>query len=104
VSTFGTEPLAQRPRSGGFKESFPGKGIADCFSAPDSPWEGVVITVCSRCKRTISQTAGEGSEKKVSHGICTRCLAIMEGEIRESSKAVEDETKPDAFPLGAEEP
>jgi hypothetical protein len=81
-----------------------GKGIAECFAASDSPLEGVVITVCSRCKRTISQTPGEGSEKKVSHGICAGCLVILENEIRESSKVSENGPKPETVPLHAEDP
>ena len=63
-----------------------------------------MITVCSRCKQTISETFGEGSEKKVSHGICARCLAILESEIRESAKATENGSKPADSPLHAEDP
>jgi len=63
-----------------------------------------VITVCSRCKRRISETFEKGSEKKVSHGICTRCLAILEDEIREGAKAVENGLKPEETPLHAEDP
>ncbi len=66
--------------------------------------EGVVITVCSRCKHRISETFDKGSEKKVSHGICARCLAILEREIRESVKATENGPKPEETPLHAEEP
>ena len=66
--------------------------------------EGVVITVCSRCKHTISETFDKGSEKKVSHGICARCLAILESEIRESAKTAENTQKPGETPLHAEEP
>jgi hypothetical protein len=63
-----------------------------------------VITVCSRCKRTISETFEKGSEKKVSHGICTRCLAVLESEIREGTKAGDSHTEPDSTPLQIEEP
>jgi|GEM_PF-3034553 len=66
--------------------------------------EGVVITVCSRCKHTISETFDKGSEKKVSHGICSRCLAILESEIRESAKATENGPKPEEAHLRAEDP
>jgi len=66
--------------------------------------EGVVITVCSRCKDTISETFDKGSEKKVSHGICARCLAILESEIRESAKATENGPKPEVTPLHTEDP
>ena len=66
--------------------------------------EGVVITVCSRCKHRISETFDKGSEKKVSHGICARCLAILEGEIRESAKATENGQKPEETSLHAKEP
>ena len=66
--------------------------------------EGVVITVCSRCKHRISETFDKGSEKKVSHGICARCLAILESEIRESAKATENGPKPEETSLHAEEP
>jgi hypothetical protein len=62
-----------------------------------------VITVCSRCKHTISETFDKGSEKKVSHGICSACLAILESEIRESSKATENSPKPIEAPLLAED-
>ena len=64
---------------------------------------GVVITVCSRCKHTISETFDKGSEKKVSHGICARCLAILESEIREGAKATENGPKPEETPLHAED-
>lgn len=63
-----------------------------------------MITVCSRCKHTISETFDKGSEKKVSHGICDRCLAILESEIRESAKVTESGPKPDETLLHAEEP
>jgi hypothetical protein len=66
--------------------------------------EGVVITVCSRCKHRISETFEKGSEKKVSHGICARCLAILENEIREGAKASENGPKPEETPLHAEDP
>ena len=66
--------------------------------------EGVVITVCSRCKHRISETFDEGSEKKVSHGICARCLAILESEIREGAKATDDGPKPEETSLHAEDP
>ena len=65
--------------------------------------EVFVITVCSRCKRTISETFEEGSEKKVSHGICTRCLAVLEGEIREGAKAEDSPAEPDSAAVHAEE-
>lgn len=63
-----------------------------------------MITVCSRCKRTISETFEKGSEKKVSHGICTRCLAVLESEIREVSKATDKHGETKTAPLHAEEP
>ena len=65
---------------------------------------GVVITVCSRCKHTISETFDKGSEKKVSHGICARCLAILEGEIREGAKPTENGPKHGQTPLHADDP
>jgi hypothetical protein len=65
---------------------------------------GVVITVCSRCKQTIGETFDKGSEKKVSHGICARCLAILESEIRESAKAADNGSKSEEAPLHAEDP
>ena len=71
------------------------------------PWialEGVVITVCSRCKQRISETFDKGSENKVSHGICARCLAILESEIRESAKVTESGLKPEETSLHAKEP
>lgn len=63
-----------------------------------------MITVCSRCKHRINETLDKGSEKKVSHGICARCLAILENEIRESAKATENGPKPEVTPLHAEDP
>jgi hypothetical protein len=66
--------------------------------------ERVVITVCSRCKHRISETFDKGSEKKVSHGICARCLAILEGEIQEGAKAAENGPKAQETPLHAEDP
>ena len=63
-----------------------------------------MITVCSRCKKTISETAEQGSEKKVSHGICSRCLAILEGQILEGTKAVDSRPKAKTAPLHVEDP
>jgi hypothetical protein len=63
-----------------------------------------VITVCSRCKQTIAESFEEGSEKKVSHGICSRCLAILEGEIQESAKATENPPESKTAPVHAEDP
>ncbi len=63
-----------------------------------------MITVCSRCKRTISETNGKDSENKVSHGICTSCLSILESEIRESAKATNNGAKSESNPLHAEDP
>ena len=63
-----------------------------------------MITVCSRCKHRISETFDKGSEKKVSHGICARCLAILESEIRESVKATDDGLNPEPTSLHVEEP
>jgi hypothetical protein len=63
-----------------------------------------VITVCSRCKQTIAESYEKGSDKKVSHGICSRCLAILESEIREGVKATDDPSEPNAAPLHAEDP
>jgi hypothetical protein len=81
-----------------------GKGIAERCVYPDSLWGGVVITVCSRCKQTISETFDKGPEKKVSHGICAGCLAILESEIRESAKATENGSESEATTLHAEDP
>ena len=66
--------------------------------------EGVVITVCSRCKHRISETFDKGSEKKVSHGICARCLAILESELREGAKAADDGLNPEEAHLRTEDP
>ena len=63
-----------------------------------------MITVCSRCKHRISETFDKGPEKKVSHGICARCLAILERELRESAKATDDGLKSEEASLHAEEP
>ncbi len=63
-----------------------------------------MITVCSRCKRTISQTPVDGSEKKVSHGICTQCLVVLESEIRESSKAQDLRSGREEIPLRITDP
>jgi len=49
-----------------------------------------VITICSHCKRVISQTLNGGGgqsagnrEEPVSHGICSKCLIVLENRIRE---------------------
>ena len=63
-----------------------------------------VITVCSRCKQTIAESFEKGSDKKVSHGICSRCLAILESEIREGAKAADNPPQSNAGPLHAEDP
>ena len=44
----------------------------------------VVITVCAHCKRVISETAYR--DNKVSHGICSKCLALLEQEVQESPR------------------
>ncbi len=68
----------------------------DCHRTDDGPPRAAptnrkndVITICSHCKRVISQTLhrsgcdnGDG-EELISHGICTTCLAILENRIRE---------------------
>jgi hypothetical protein len=63
-----------------------------------------VITVCSRCKQKISETFEKGSENKVSHGICPRCLAILESEIRESAKVANNGPKPSQPSIHLEDP
>ena len=63
-----------------------------------------MITVCSRCKQTISETFEEGSETKVSHGICSRCLAILEEKIRDGAKAGSLSPEENTVPLPAEDP
>lgn len=67
-------------------------------------WRVCVITICSRCKRTISETFEKGSEKKVSHGICSRCLAVLESEIREGPRADDNHEAQKAAPLLAKDP
>ena len=85
-------------------ECFLGKGIAEPCVCPDFIPEGAVITICSRCKQTISETFDKGSVKKVSHGICSGCLTILESDIRESAKATENGPKPAEAPLLVEDP
>ena len=63
-----------------------------------------MITVCSRCKHRISETFDKGPEKKVSHGICAHCLAILEGEIRGNAKTTDDGLKSEEAHLRAEDP
>ena len=63
-----------------------------------------MITVCSRCKQTIAESFEKGSENKVSHGICSRCLAILESALQETTKATDNPPEPNAAPLHAEEP
>ncbi len=46
-----------------------------------------MITVCSRCKRVISETPP--LDKKVSHGICSQCLEFLEDQIRQNQKCLE---------------
>jgi len=67
-------------------------------------WGIFVITVCSRCKQTIAESFEKGSEKKVSHGICSRCLAILEREIQETAKATDNPSESNNAPLRAEDP
>ncbi len=47
-----------------------------------------MITVCSRCKRVINQALQPEHDEKVSHGICARCLAILEERIKKNPKSV----------------
>jgi hypothetical protein len=63
-----------------------------------------LITVCSCCKQTIAESFEKGSDKKVSHGICSQCLAILESEIREGAKATDNPSESNAAPLHAEDP
>lgn len=45
-----------------------------------------MITVCSQCKRIISETLQDkNKEQEVSHGICSQCLAVLEDKIRENN-------------------
>ncbi len=62
-----------------------------------------MITICSRCKRTIAETFEKGTEKRVSHGICPACLAILENEIREGVRATDVGTNSDTAPLHPED-
>ena len=63
-----------------------------------------MITVCSRCKQTIAESFQKGSENKVSHGICSQCLAILESELQETAKATDNPPESKAAPLHAEDP
>lgn len=63
-----------------------------------------MITVCSRCKQTISETFEEGPETKVSHGICARCLAVLEGKIRDGAKAGSRSPEENTEPLPPDDP
>jgi hypothetical protein len=83
---------------------FLGKGFAESRRCSSPYLLGVfVITVCSRCKKTIAESSEKGSEKKVSHGICSQCLTILEGEIREGAKATDSPSATNATPLHAED-
>ncbi len=64
---------------------------------------GDVKTICSRCKQTITETFEKGGEKKVSHGICPACLAILESRIREGVKTTNLGAKPDTVPVHSED-
>lgn len=48
-----------------------------------------MITICSHCKRVISETLQKkDKEEKISHGICTQCLSVLEGKIRENQNCM----------------
>lgn len=64
-----------------------------------------MITICSQCKRVISQTMGGNSrpvadrEELVSHGICSKCLIVLENKIREKPDYSLPPPARDAAPL-----
>jgi hypothetical protein len=50
----------------------------------------LMITICSQCRRVIGQTqqsraASRTDPEPISHGICSKCLIILEDKIREFS-------------------
>lgn len=63
-----------------------------------------MITVCSRCKRVISETLQHDPEEKISHGICARCLSILERKIRENAKYHIRQATPRESSLRTKEP
>ncbi len=46
-----------------------------------------MLTICSHCKQVISETPP--SNEKVSHGICPRCLEMLESHIKQNKKTSE---------------
>ena len=50
--------------------------------------EKAVITVCTECKRIISVAPPHDPEEKVSHGICPKCLPILERKLKKDIKEV----------------
>lgn len=63
----------------------------------------VVITVCSQCKRIISETLQPKKEDKVSHGICSQCLIILENKIQQNKTPSMTTSKTVAQSLGVKE-
>ena len=49
-----------------------------------------MITVCSECKRIISVVPPHEPEEKVSHGICPKCLPILEKKLKKGQKDMPD--------------
>lgn len=47
------------------------------------PRTALVITICAHCKKVISETAQR--DNRISHGICSKCLARLEKELPANS-------------------
>lgn len=45
----------------------------------------LVITICAHCKKVISETARH--DNRISHGICSKCLARLEKELPTNSNS-----------------
>lgn len=48
-----------------------------------SPRTVLVITICAHCKKVISETTRQ--DNRISHGICSKCLARLEKELPANS-------------------
>jgi hypothetical protein len=68
-----------------------------------------VTTICSQCKRVINQTvhsrgASHTDPELISHGICSKCLIILENKIREKPEFSMSFPAEQGFPLKPKTP
>lgn len=62
-----------------------GSSIRSLKGAPveHPPRTALVITICAHCKKVISETTQR--DNRISHGICSKCLARLEKELPANS-------------------